>query len=92
MASKAKGIRIADEIESEITKELLEEEAISMSRVPGIVLMDGATGSRDALAGTGLDVWEIIDTWQEGGRSFEELRENYPWLTEAQLRAALAYY
>jgi uncharacterized protein (DUF433 family) len=105
MASKAKGIRISDELDREITRESetrgkswsaitneLLDEAIRMRRVPGIGFMDGATGRRAALAGTGLDVWEIIATWQEGGQSFEELRENYPWLTEAQLRAALAYY
>jgi hypothetical protein len=104
MATKAKGIRISDELDhaiqresetrgkswSAITNELLEE-AIRMRRAPGIVFVDGATGRRAALPG-GLDVWEIIATWQEGGRSYEELRQNYPWLTESQLRAALAYY
>lgn len=105
MASKAKGIRISDELDREIaneserrgkswsaiTNELLEE-AIRMRRAPGIVFVDGATGRRAAVAGTGLDVWEVIATWQEGGKSYEELRENYPWLTEFQLRAALGYY
>ena len=105
MATKAKGIRISDELDREIayesesrgkswsaiTAELLEE-AIRMRRAPRIVFVDGATGRRAAIAGTGLDVWEIIATWQEGGRSYEELRQNYPWLSEFQLRAALAYY
>ncbi|HEX4963131.1 MAG TPA: DUF433 domain-containing protein [Thermoanaerobaculia bacterium] len=105
MATKAKGIRISDELDhaitresetrgkswSAITNELLEE-AIRMRRVPGIAFMDGATGRRAIISGTGLDIWEIIATWREGGRSYEELRQNYPWLTEPQLRAALAYY
>jgi uncharacterized protein (DUF433 family) len=104
MATKAKGIRISDQLNREITYESetrgkswsaitneLLEEAIRMRRVPGIVFVDGVTGRRAALAG-GLDVWEIIATWLEGGRSYEELRQNYPWLTEPQLRAALAYY
>jgi uncharacterized protein (DUF433 family) len=39
-----------------------------------------------------LDVWEIIATWREAGSSFAELTQNYPWLSEVQLRAALAYY
>ncbi|MQA89493.1 MAG: DUF433 domain-containing protein [Gemmatimonas sp.] len=63
-----------------------------MRRAPGIVFVDGATGRRAALGGTGLDVWEIIATWREGGESYEELVRNYPWLSEAQLRAALGYY
>ena len=105
MATKAKGIRISDELDREIARESesrgkswsaitteLLEEAIRMRRAPGIVFVDGATGRRAAIAGTGLDVWEIIATWQEGGRSYEELRQNYPWLSESQLRAALAYY
>lgn len=62
-----------------------------MRRVPGIVFIDGATGRRAALA-RGLDIWEIIATWQEVSRSYEELHQKYPWLTETQLRAALAYY
>jgi uncharacterized protein (DUF433 family) len=104
MATKAKGIRISDHLDREIahesetrgkswsaiTNELLEE-AIRMRRAPGIVFVDGVTGRRAALAG-GLDVWEIVATWQQGGKSYEALRQNYPWLTEAQLRAALAYY
>ncbi|MFY9825706.1 MAG: DUF433 domain-containing protein [Thermoanaerobaculia bacterium] len=104
MATKAKGIRISDQLDREITNESetrgkswsaitneLLEEAIRMRRTPGIVFVDGVTGRRAALPG-GLDVWEIIATWLEGGRSYAELRKNYPWLTETQLRAALAYY
>jgi hypothetical protein len=104
MAKKTKGIRISDQLDREITHESeprgkswssitneLLEEAVRIRRVPGIVFVDGATGRRAALADS-LDVWEIIATWNEGGRSYEELRQNYPWLTETQLRAALAYY
>ena len=105
MASKAKGIRIPDELdraisrESEVrgkswsatTTELLEE-GIRMRRVPGIGFVDGPAGRRAVVAGTGLDVWEVVATWKEGGGGQEALRRSYPWLTEAQLRAALAYY
>jgi hypothetical protein len=34
-------------------------------------------------------------TWssvKEGNRNFEELRQNYDWLSETQLRAALRYF
>jgi uncharacterized protein (DUF433 family) len=105
VATKPKGIRISDELDREIayesrtrgrswsaiTTELLEE-AIRMRRAPGIVFVEGPTGRRAAIAGTGLDVWELIATFREGGANYETLRQSYPWLTEAQLRAALAYY
>jgi uncharacterized protein (DUF433 family) len=104
MATKAKGIRIPAELDQAITQESvtrgkswsamtaeLLEEGLRMRRAPGIVFVDGATGRRAVVAGTGLDVWEIIATWKEG-TTFEALRRSYPWLTEPQLRAALAYY
>lgn len=65
---------------------------IDLPPVPGIVLKDGPTGGRAVIAGSGLDVWEVVATWNESGRDFEELRQNYGWLAEAQLRAALRYY
>ena len=76
---------------SSVTTDLLTE-AVRTRRVPGIVFGDGPTGRRAVVAGSGSDVWEVIATWQECGRSFESLRGNYDWLTEAQLRAALRYY
>ncbi|MFP5286990.1 MAG: DUF433 domain-containing protein [Thermoanaerobaculia bacterium] len=76
---------------SSVTTDLLTE-AVRMRRVPGIVFGDGPTGRRAVVAGSGIDVWEVIATWQEGGRDFEQLRRNYDWLSEAQLRAALRYY
>jgi len=63
-----------------------------MRRAPGIVFADGPTGRRAVVASTGLDVWEIVATWREGQQDDEELRRNYPWLTDAQLRSALEYY
>jgi uncharacterized protein (DUF433 family) len=105
MATRAKGIRIPSKLDQEITHESeargkswsamtaeLLEEAIRMRKAPGIFFVDGPTGRRAVVAGTGLDVWEVIATWREVGRSFEALRRNYSWLSEAQLRAALAYY
>jgi uncharacterized protein (DUF433 family) len=105
MATKAKGIRLSSQLDEEITHESrargkswsamtaeLLEEAIRMRRAPGIFFVDGPTGRRAVVAGTGLDVWEVIATWKETGKSYEALRGSYPWLSEAQLRAALAYY
>jgi uncharacterized protein (DUF433 family) len=105
MATKAKGIRISDELDQEITRESstrgkswsamtteLIEEGIRMRRIPGIAFADGPTGRRAIIAGTGLDVWEVIATWKAAAGSDTVLRQSYPWLTEPQLRAVLAYY
>lgn len=73
------------------TGDLLEE-AIRIRRVPGIAFADGPAGRRAVVAGSGLDVWEIVATWQHEGKDFELLRQSYPWLTDPQLRAALSYY
>ena len=103
--TRARGIRIADELVYEISREAeargvswsamitaLLTEALKMRRVPGIVMVDGPTGRRAVVAGSGLDVWEIIATWQACGQDERQLAQNYPWLTQPQLRAALAYY
>jgi uncharacterized protein (DUF433 family) len=104
MTTKAKGIRLPTDLDqaiaqesvvrgkswSAMTAELLEE-GIRMRRAPGIAFVDGAAGRRAVVAGTGLDVWEIIATWKER-KTDEALRQSYPWLTEPQLRAALSYY
>lgn len=74
-----------------MTTELLEE-AIRMRRAPGVVFVDGPAGRRAVVAGTGLDVWEVISTWRENSRDDVGLRRSYPWLTEPQLRSALSYY
>jgi uncharacterized protein (DUF433 family) len=102
---RARGIRITEELARDIAHEAeargvswsamttaLLTEALKMRRVPGIVMVDGPTGRRAVVAGSGLDVWEIIATWQAGGHDERQLAQNYPWLTPAQLRAALAYY
>lgn len=105
MATKVKGVRISDELDREISQESADrdrtwsalaaellDEAIRMRRAPGIGFVDGPTGRRAVVAGTGLDVWEVIATWKACGGGFAKLRKSYPWLTEPQLRAPLAYY
>jgi len=105
MASVQKSLRIprriAEEIEdlgaeagldfSGVANQLLEE-AVRMRRCPGIVFRAGPSGPRATVAGTGIDVWEIIATYQAVGRAERRLRKAYHWLTEPQLRAALTYY
>ena len=44
------------------------------------------------MAGTGIEVWEIVAAFQSVAGDWTRLRKAYHWLTEAQLRAALGYY
>jgi uncharacterized protein (DUF433 family) len=68
------------------------DEAVRARRCPGIVFTSGPAGRRATVAGTGLDVWEIIATYRALGRDERRLARTYHWLTEPQLRAALAYF
>jgi uncharacterized protein (DUF433 family) len=105
MTTRARGVRLPEELEGEIQREAersrrnwsqmvaeLLEEAVRMRRAPGIIFSSGPTGRRATVAGTGLDVWEVVATWRAYGEDYDELRQSYDWLAEAQLRAALSYY
>lgn len=105
MAARARGIRLPEEVEGEIEREMrlrggtftevatsLLREAVRMRRAPGILFMDGASGSRAAISGTGLDVWEVVMQSRESGGEGEELGEHFPWLSRARISSALAYY
>ena len=76
---------------SSIAKDLLTE-AIKMRHGPGIIFAEGVTGRRARVAGTGLEVWELIATYRSVNQSFKRLKKAYHWLTEQQLRAAVGYY
>lgn len=104
--STARGVRVPEDLQQEIEREMdrrevgewstmvveLLREAIRARRAPGIVFVDGATGRRPVVAGSGLEVWEVVATWKEVGRNYDRLRSAYDWLVEPQLRAALSYY
>jgi len=105
MTTKARGLRLPEDLERQIEQQGRERgqswssaaldllsEGVRMRRAPGILFADGPVGRRAVVAGTGLDVWEVIRTWQDAGTSFDETRANYPWLSEVQVRAAIAYY
>jgi len=66
-------------------------EAVKMQRVPGIVFADGASGRRARVAGTGIEVFEVIRAYRSVNEDWANPRESYHWLSEGQLRAALAY-
>lgn len=74
-----------------VANELLEE-ALKMRRCPGIIFADGLTGRRARIAGTGIEVWEVIYEYQIVGTDIEALKKAFSHLTERQLIAALHYY
>ena len=104
--STARGVRVPAALQEQIEREMerrevdewstmvveLLQEAIRARRAPGVVFVDGATGRRAVVAGSGLEVWEVVAAWKEVGRSYDRLRAAYDWLAEPQLRAALSYY
>jgi uncharacterized protein (DUF433 family) len=70
--------------------EALTEEAARMRRFPGIGFRDEGPDRRAWLTGTGLDVWEAVMLLR-GGRSDDQLVEDYQQLTKASLDLARAY-
>lgn len=74
-----------------VANELLEE-ALKMRRCPGIIFSQGITGRRARVAGTGVEVWEVVYEYQIVGKDVEALKKALPHLTERQLIAALNYY
>jgi uncharacterized protein (DUF433 family) len=75
---------------SAVVNELLDE-GLRMRRIPGIVFGDSRSGRVARIAGTGLAVWEIARAFQDVEGDWSLLREEYHWLTDGQLRAAVAY-
>lgn len=76
---------------SEFAVSLLRE-AVRMRRIPGIYFVDGPNARRAAVSDTGLEVWEIVRNYKSVDEDGERLKASYPWLSEDQLDAALAYY
>ena len=76
---------------SGLARDLLEE-AVKLRRCPGITFADGPAGRRARIAGTGIEIWELIATFKGLEEDYEKLKETYHWLSEQQIRAALSYY
>jgi uncharacterized protein (DUF433 family) len=68
------------------------EEIHRMQRVPGIIFAEDTGGRVPRIAGTGLEVWEIIATYKAVDQSWDQLRTAFDWLAPEQLRAAIVYY
>ncbi|HZU76850.1 MAG TPA: hypothetical protein VFA70_08820 [Dehalococcoidia bacterium] len=60
--------------------------------VPEIVLAEGPAGPRARIAGTGIEVLEVIRTYKNTKCDLGRYAEAFHWLTPEQLRAALAYH
>src|SRR6266540_1522499 len=58
---------------SSVTNELLAE-AVKLRACPGILFADGPSGRRARIAGTGIDVWEVIEAYRGLGRKWARLR------------------
>ncbi len=75
---------------SSVVNEMLGE-AVKLRRIPGVAFADGANGRVAVIAGTGLEVWEVIDQFRAMGEDWDGLKAGFDWLSDFQLRAALAY-
>lgn len=72
-----------------VIRELLDV-AVKIERFPGIVFVEGPAGRRAHLAGTGLDVWEVVELLREYG-SVSALCRRFPRLSPAAVHVAQAY-
>lgn len=63
-----------------------------MRRIPGVVFVDGASGRRARVAGTGIDVFEVALTLEGANGDMAVVREAFPGMTPHQLQVALAYF
>lgn len=67
------------------------DEGLRTEEHPLIIFREGPAGRRPALAGTRLDVWQVVDTLRSAGNSFEEAAR-YLGISEAQVQACVRYY
>jgi uncharacterized protein (DUF433 family) len=67
------------------------EEGLRRETHPLVVFRDGEAGRRPALAGTRLDVGQVIETLRQSRNSIAETAE-YLSIPEAYVRAAVGYY
>ena len=74
---------------SRVIREMLES-MLRMQRFPGIIFIEGPAGRRAHLAGTGLDVWEVIRLLREY-QVVAKLREAFPQLSPMAIQVAKAY-
>jgi len=62
-----------------------------MARVPGITVSGRPPEQTARIAGTGIEVFEVLKVYDAADRDWQRLRDAFHWLSEEQLRAALRY-
>lgn len=67
------------------------EEGLRHDDHPLIHFVDGPSGRRAAVLGTGLDVWEVVATVRENGNNLQQAAE-YLGVPLGLVEAAIAYY
>lgn len=82
--------RRSDRSVGQVSSALIEE-AVKMRRCPGIIFTDGPTGRRATVAGSGIDVWEVIRV-SKAGASRREIARTFPRLSPGQIDAAFMYH
>ena len=65
---------------------------LDVLRYPGITFVEGPAGLRAHVAGSGLDVWEVVMVHRACKGNEDATRRHLPQLSRRQLRIALAYY
>jgi uncharacterized protein (DUF433 family) len=74
----------------ELLAEILRE-AITTREHPGIYFAAEPAGRVAKVVGTGLAVWELVQSWRDAGKDDEALLGMLPNLAQWQLDAALGY-
>jgi uncharacterized protein (DUF433 family) len=67
------------------------EEGLRLVEHPGIRFVDGPSGRRPGVIGTGLDVWEVVETIRANHGSIDEAAD-YLGIPAAHARVAARYY
>jgi uncharacterized protein (DUF433 family) len=76
---------------SSLVKDLLLE-ALKARKCPGIIYVDGPSGRRARIAGSGIEVWEFMANFKAMNEDYAKIKQAYHWLNEQQVRAAFTYY
>jgi uncharacterized protein (DUF433 family) len=67
------------------------EEGLRLVEHPGIAFADGPAGRRATIAGTGLDVWQVVETIRANGGSLADAA-TYHGLSISRIHVAARYY
>ena len=67
-------------------------EAVKLRHVPGIVFADSPTGRCARVAGTGIEVFEVIQVYELFGRDLKKVQQDLPQLDKRQIAAAVTYF